>query len=227
MKFNNSTPSRLGGAKPGNRRLEVPQDAATGSASQAEPERVDDHEGADAAEGADAPEAAEALEALEVADATPWTQAEEVADEEDLAAAEEKHEEDEEEKEEEAEEEMTAEPASAAAPRAGKVGLRDLLSGEVLTREGVLANVPFLVFVATLFVAYVALGYQFERIEREKQRTLRRVRELNAEFKSLEAAFETQLQQSQVERNVAPLGLGQSLEPPYVIEVEPLESEAP
>jgi hypothetical protein len=88
------------------------------------------------------------------------------------------------------------------------VGLRDLLSGEVLTREGVLANVPYLLFLTSLFVAYVALGYQFERIEREKQRTLRRVRELNAEFKSLEAAFETQLQQSQVESQVAPLGRG-------------------
>jgi hypothetical protein len=105
--------------------------------------------------------------------------------------------------------------------------LRDLLSGEVLTREGVLANVPYLVFVAGLFVAYVALGYQFERIEREKQKTLRRVKELNAEFKSLEAQFETQLQQSQVERAVEPLGLEQSLKPPFIIEVEPLENEVP
>ena len=111
--------------------------------------------------------------------------------------------------------------------RDGRVGLRDLLSGEVLTREGVLANVPYLVFVAGLFVAYVALGYQFERIEREKQKTLRRVKELNAEFKSLEAQFETQLQQSQVERAVAPLGLEQSLKPPFIIEVEPLENEVP
>ncbi|MEY5042897.1 MAG: hypothetical protein RJA19_124 [Bacteroidota bacterium] len=211
MKFNNSTPSRLGGAQGGNRRLEEnpPQEVASGEFTEA-PEAPEAPEMTNTPEVLEGPEVTEAAEAAHAPESATEREEEQVM-----------------EAELEAEGEAEEEEAAPAGPRRPeKVGLRDLLSGEVLTREGVLANVPYLLFLTSLFVAYVALGYQFERIEREKQRTLRRVRELNAEFKSLEAAFETQLQQSQVESQVAPLGLGQSLEPPFVIEVEPLESEA-
>jgi hypothetical protein len=211
MKFNNSTPSRRGGAQGGNRRLEEnpPKEVASGEFTEA-PEAPEAPEMTNTPEVLEGPEVTEAAEAAHAPESATEREEEQVM-----------------EAELEAEGEAEEEEAAPAGPRRPeKVGLRDLLSGEVLTREGVLANVPYLLFLTSLFVAYVALGYQFERIEREKQRTLRRVRELNAEFKSLEAAFETQLQQSQVESQVAPLGLGQSLEPPFVIEVEPLESEA-
>jgi hypothetical protein len=215
MMFNNSTPSRRGGAQGGNRRLEEtpPQEVASG-------------EFTEASEASEAPEASEMTNTPEVLEGPEVTEFAEAAHAPESATEREEEQEMEAELETEGEAEEEAEAAPAGPRRPEKVGLRDLLSGEVLTREGVLANVPYLLFLTSLFVAYVALGYQFERIEREKQRTLRRVRELNAEFKSLEAAFETQLQQSQVESQVAPLGLGQSLEPPFVIEVEPLESEA-
>lgn len=203
MKFQNSTPSRRGGVSGGNRRIEEtpPQEVVSGEFAET-PETP---------EPTETPAATTEWEADYAPESAPEPEVESEVEAERI---------------EEGEAEEDGESAPAGTRRPEKVGLRDLLSGEVLTREGVLANVPYLLFLATLFVAYVALGYQFERIEREKQRTLRRVRELNAEFKSLEAAFETQLQQSQVESEVAPLGLGQSLEPPFVIEVEPLQSEA-
>jgi hypothetical protein len=98
--------------------------------------------------------------------------------------------------------------------------IRDILSGEFLTREGVTRHIPYLIFVSGLFIAYIAMGYQFERMEREKLRTKRQLEELSAEYKTLKATFETELQQSTVEQNIAELGLRQNVEPPFLLEYE-------
>jgi len=45
-----------------------------------------------------------------------------------------------------------------------------------------------------------------------------RIEELSAEFKTLQADFESRLQQSSVERNISNLGLIQPVEPPYLLE---------
>ncbi len=102
--------------------------------------------------------------------------------------------------------------------------VRDLLSGEFLIREGALAQAPYLIFVSFLLVLYVSLGYYYEHLERERQTTERRLEELRAEFKTLQAQFESKLQQSQVERSMADLGLIQSVEAPYLIEVSTSET---
>jgi len=96
--------------------------------------------------------------------------------------------------------------------------IRDLLSGEFLTRQGVTQHIPYLIFVSGLFVAYIAMGYQFERIEREKVKTKRHLEELSAAFKTIQADFETRLQQSSVEKNIAALGLEQPTESPFLLE---------
>ena len=84
-------------------------------------------------------------------------------------------------------------------------------------------HIPYLIFVSVLFIAYIAMGYQFERLEREKLQTKRQLEELSAEYKTLKAEFETQLQQSTVEQNIAELGLRQNVEPPFLLEYQSVE----
>lgn len=96
--------------------------------------------------------------------------------------------------------------------------IRDLLSGEFLTREGVTRHIPYLLFISGLFIAYIAMGYQFERMERAKIQNKRHLQELSAEYKTIKAQFETQLQQSRVEQSIAKIGLNQPVEPPYLLE---------
>ena len=103
--------------------------------------------------------------------------------------------------------------------------VRDLLSGEFLIREGALVHIPFIAFLSALLILYVSLGYYYEHLERERQTTERRLEELRSEYKTLQAEFETQLQQSQVEQSMADLGLIQPVDPPFLIEVEPFEPE--
>jgi hypothetical protein len=110
--------------------------------------------------------------------------------------------------------------ARAAKQKKNAIGpvIRDLLSGEFLTKEGVTRHIPYLLFMSGLFVAYIAMGYQFERVEREKRKTKEQIEELSAEFKTLQADFESRLQQSSVEKNIAALGLIQPVEAPFLLE---------
>ena len=101
--------------------------------------------------------------------------------------------------------------------------IRDVISGEFLTRQGVTRHIPYLIFVSTLFIVYIAMGYQFERLEREKLKTKRQLEELSAEYKTLKAEFEIQLQQSTVEQNIAEIGLRQTTEPPFLLELQTAE----
>ena len=60
-------------------------------------------------------------------------------------------------------------------------------------------------------------------MEREKLQTKRQLEELSDEYKTLKAEFETQLQQSTVEQNIAELGLRQNVDPPFLLEYQSVE----
>lgn len=95
--------------------------------------------------------------------------------------------------------------------------IREVISGEILAREALVRQVPFLFYGALLTILYLALGYQTERILREKQKTLDNLEEATAEEKTLRSDFESQLQQSRLARSMAELGLEQPTAPPILL----------
>lgn len=99
----------------------------------------------------------------------------------------------------------------------GKI-LRDIISGKFLTGEGVVAHVPYLLFLCGLFLANISLGYKFENIERDKMKTKRALEEVNAEYKTLMSDLEARLQQSRVEVAIKDMGLEQPRNPPILLE---------
>ena len=68
-----------------------------------------------------------------------------------------------------------------------------------------------------LTLLYVALGYQTERILRQKQHVQDKLEEAVSEEKTLRAEFESELQQSKLQQSTAALGLKQPTEPPTLI----------
>jgi len=98
--------------------------------------------------------------------------------------------------------------------------LREVLSGEILAREALVRQVPFLLFASFLTILYLALGYQTERILREKQQTLERLEEATAEEKTLRSDLESQLQQSRLARSTADMGLEQPTAPPILLSTD-------
>ena len=97
--------------------------------------------------------------------------------------------------------------------------LREVLSGEILAREALVRQVPFLLFASFLTVLYLALGDQTERILREKQRTLEKLEEATAEEKRY-GLNSSQLQQSRLARSTAELGLEQPTSPPILLSAD-------
>lgn len=111
-------------------------------------------------------------------------------------------------------------PARKPASPAKAGAFRRVFSGDFLAGDHVVAHIPYILFVSAMFIAYIALGYHFERTEREKQATRRQLDELSAEYKTLRAEYETLLQQSTLEARVAESGLALPKNPPILLEAQ-------
>ncbi|MCO6482254.1 MAG: hypothetical protein J5I62_05625 [Flavobacteriales bacterium] len=114
----------------------------------------------------------------------------------------------------------TAMPANKAkGKRTFSRGLINVLNGTFLTREKVLANMPFLLFVAGLMVAYISYGYWTERTVRDLDRTSNELKEMRSEYITVRSHLERAERQSQVADDIGGLGLRESRVPPLRIEV--------
>ncbi|HRO40088.1 MAG: FtsL-like putative cell division protein [Flavobacteriales bacterium] len=102
-------------------------------------------------------------------------------------------------------------------------GLVNVLNGTFLTREKVLANMPFLLFVAGLMLFYIGYGYWTERTVRELDRTSSELKEMRSEYITVRSLLERTESQSQVADDISGLGLRESRVPPAKIAVEQKE----
>lgn len=98
--------------------------------------------------------------------------------------------------------------------------VNQVLSGEFLTREGVVSHLPFLLYLTLFFLLSIYIGYTFDNTEREKVRVKRELEELGAEYKTLKSELETKKRQSSVARSIQQLGLKEPNRPPVVIEAD-------
>ncbi|MCB9171204.1 MAG: hypothetical protein H6597_00670 [Flavobacteriales bacterium] len=102
-----------------------------------------------------------------------------------------------------------------------------VLNGSFLTREKVLTNMPFFLFVALLMVLYISYGYYTERTVRELHRTDAELKEMRSEYISIRSHLDRTERQSQVAEDIQDMGLVESRVPPHKIEVAPDELEVP
>ncbi|MCB0790913.1 MAG: hypothetical protein H6595_04290 [Flavobacteriales bacterium] len=116
----------------------------------------------------------------------------------------------------------------AVAPSGGRKLPRLLvgvLNGSFLTREKVLANMPFFLFVALMMVLYISYGYYTERTVRELHRTDGELKELRSEYITVRSHLDRTERQSQVAEDIQDIGLVESRVPPQKIEVGPEQLE--
>lgn len=95
-----------------------------------------------------------------------------------------------------------------------------LLNGEFLQKEYFLKNLPFVIFVAFLIAVYIANAYYAENKIREITSTENDIKELHAEYISLQAELTEKCKEYQVAEMLKNTGLQISLIPARVIKIK-------
>ncbi|MBQ9471450.1 MAG: hypothetical protein IJU72_10945 [Bacteroidales bacterium] len=100
-------------------------------------------------------------------------------------------------------------------------GLRvsDFLTGNILTRESIARQFPFMMFLVLLAVMYIGNHYRYDRLMRREQTLRQEVKNLRAESVTTAATLMQISRQSEVVKlvNQKNLGLEESTTPPKVI----------
>lgn len=101
-----------------------------------------------------------------------------------------------------------------------KARFKDVLDGSLLTRDNVLGQLPFVLFLTLLLVLYIGNRYHAERVIRQSLKLQTELKELRAEAISTASELEYLSNQSQVSRLVEQknIGLKYSDKPPIKID---------
>jgi len=96
---------------------------------------------------------------------------------------------------------------------------RDIVDGSLLTREKVVRQLPFVLFITLIIIFYIANRYHSEKLVRRTLELQKELKELRAESISTASELEYISRQSQVARLVDEknLELEESSKPPYQI----------
>jgi len=105
---------------------------------------------------------------------------------------------------------------------ARKGSFKNFIDGTVLTREVVIKQLPFIVFVVFLAIIYIGNRYHAERVVRETVNLQNEVKELRSEAITTSAKLMSRSRQSEVVRMVEEnkLGLKELVEPPRKIKIK-------
>jgi hypothetical protein len=101
-----------------------------------------------------------------------------------------------------------------------KARFRDVLNGSLLTRDNVVSQLPFVLFLTFLLVIYIGNRYHAERVIRQSLKLQTELKELRAKSISIASELEYLSNQSQVARLVEQkkIGLKYSEDPPIKID---------
>ncbi|HNV81566.1 MAG: FtsL-like putative cell division protein [Tenuifilaceae bacterium] len=100
--------------------------------------------------------------------------------------------------------------------------IRNILNGNVLNRESVTSQIPYIFFLAFLAIIYIANRYRYEKLVKEVQTLQVEVKNLRAESITTASQLMFISTQSQVSRLVEEKGLGleESVVPPKKIKAK-------
>ncbi len=96
----------------------------------------------------------------------------------------------------------------------------NIFSGNFLSKDYVILQLPFILFLTLIGLGYIANGFFAEKSVRQISRLNNRLKELKSEYITSKSELMFMSNQSEVARSVAPFGLKESVVPPKKIVVK-------
>lgn len=96
----------------------------------------------------------------------------------------------------------------------------NILSGNFLSKDNVINQLPFILFLTLIGLGYIANGYLAEKLVRDISQISSQLKELKSEYIIIKSELMFMSNQSQVARASASLGLKESTVPPRKIVVK-------
>ncbi|MBC8034750.1 MAG: hypothetical protein H7Y03_11430 [Chitinophagaceae bacterium] len=81
----------------------------------------------------------------------------------------------------------------------------------------IVKNISYFIFVATLTVVYIYNGHYSDKTIKNINKAGKEIKELQYEYKTMQSEVMFRSKQSELAKAVQPLGLKESLEPPFVL----------
>jgi hypothetical protein len=103
-----------------------------------------------------------------------------------------------------------------------------VLSGQLLTQDAVVKNLPYLLFLAFIGIIYIANGYMAESSVRKINKTQQEIKELRSEQISIKSELNNTIIESELIKIIAQrnMGLQESMDPPKKIVLKASEIES-
>jgi hypothetical protein len=95
-----------------------------------------------------------------------------------------------------------------------------VLNGDFLSRDELVANLPFVFFVGFLLVLLIGWGYYTETVGKAEADLEKDLGELNSEYFTLGSEYNRLSRQSQVAERLKETGLNESVSPPKKIKIK-------
>lgn len=103
----------------------------------------------------------------------------------------------------------------------------NIFSGNFLSKENVIYQLPFILFLTVIGLGYIANGYYAEKSVRDISRLNNELKELKSEFITNKSELMFMSNQSEVARASASIGLKESVNPPkkIVVKINPTQEK--
>jgi hypothetical protein len=118
------------------------------------------------------------------------------------------------------EEQPTEKKSKAVKPNKIARSFLNIFSGNFLSKDYVILQLPFILFLTVVALGYIANGYYAEKSVREISHINTELKELKSEYIISKSQLMFMSNQSEVAHAVAPLGLKESTVPPKKIVVK-------
>lgn len=102
-------------------------------------------------------------------------------------------------------------------PKKDRRPIHDILGGDYLSKESVIGNLPFLIFIAMLALIYIANTYYAEKTVKEIEKTKVELKELRYQYITTKATLMYYSKQTEIASRALKFGLKETTIPPYKI----------